>query len=221
MATVLEPPVVPRTPSDGVLLHDVSWSSYESLLKDYEDVRNPHLTYDRGDLLIMVLSAEHENLENAITTLIQALAEEFDIEWLGFGSMTHKREDLQRGFEPDACFYFNNEARMRGKEQLDLSVDPPPDLVVEIDITHPSLNKLPILASFGVPEVWRLNVEELEILWLRDGRFVKSQNSSSLPLVTADVISSFVRESKKLGRLEWLKKVREWARQQKSQSGRD
>ena len=215
MATVLDPPGLKQALTDGVLLHNVSWSTYESLLRDYEDVRNPHFTFDRGDLLIMVLSAEHENLENALTTLIQALAEVFEIEWQAFGSMTHKREDLQRGFEPDACFYFKNEALMRGKKRLDLTVDPPPDLIVEIDITHPSINKLPLFAALGIPEVWRFDGEVIEISWLKEGCYVKSDKSFSLPLVTAAAVTTFVRESQNLGRLEWVKKVREWARQQK------
>ncbi|HXM33846.1 MAG TPA: Uma2 family endonuclease [Pyrinomonadaceae bacterium] len=214
MATVLDPPGLKQSLTDGVLLHNVSWSTYESLLRDYEDVRNPRFTYDRGDLLIMVRSAEHEEISDAISVPIQTLAEEFGIEWRGFGSMTHKREELQRGFEPDACFYFKNEARMRGKKRLDLSVDPPPDLVVEIDITHPSINKLPLFAALGIPEVWRFDGEVVEISLLRDGNYAKVDNSSSLPLVTAEVVTAFVRESKHLGRLEWVKKMRDWARQQ-------
>jgi len=215
MATVLDPPGLKQALTDGVLLHNVSWSTYESLLRDCEDVRNPHFTYDRGDLLIMVLSPEHEEMSGAIGVLVQTLAEEFNIEWRGFGSMTHKREDLQRGFEPDACFYFKNEALMRGKKRLDLTIDPPPDLVVEIDITHPSIKKLPLFAALGVPEVWLFDGTVIEIVWLKEGRYVKSENSSSLPLVTAAIVTAFLRESQNLGRLEWVKKVREWARRQK------
>src|SRR5450432_2909089 len=201
MATVLDPPGLKQALTDGVLLHNVSWSTYESLLRDCEDVRNPHFTYDRGDLLIMVLSPEHEEMSGAIGVLVQTLAEEFNIEWRGFGSMTHKREDLQRGFEPDACFYFKNEALMRGKKRLDLTIDPPPDLVVEIDITHPSIKKLPLFAALGVPEVWLFDGTVIEIVWLKEGRYVKSENSSSLPLVTAAIVTAFLRESQNLGRL--------------------
>lgn len=215
MATVLDPPGLKQILTDGVLLHNVSWSTYESLLEDYQDVRNPHFTYDRGDLLIMVLSPEHEEISGAISVLVQTLAEEFGVEWRGFGSMTHKRQDLQRGFEPDSCFYFKNEALMRGQKRLDLTVDPPPDLIVEIDITHPSINKLPLFAALGIPEVWRFDGERVEISRLADARYLRVESSSSLPLVTAEIVTRFLGESMRLGRLEWVKKVREWARAQK------
>ena len=215
MTTVLEPPKVNQILTDGILLHNVSWSTYESLLADHPDVPSPHFSYDRGDLLIMVLSPEHEGINDVFKLVINLLAEEFGLESQSFGSMTHKREELQRGFEPDSCFYFKNEARMRGKKRLDLSVDPPPDLVVEIDITHPSLNRLPIFAAFGIPEVWRFDGEKLEILLLTDGKYIKREYSACLPLVPSEVVTNFLNESRSLGRLEWLKRVREWARQQK------
>jgi Uma2 family endonuclease len=166
----------------------------------------------------MVLSPEHEGINDVFKLVINLLAEEFGLESQSFGSMTHKREELQRGFEPDSCFYFKNEARMRGKKRLDLSVDPPPDLVVEIDITHPSLNRLPIFAAFGIPELWRFDSERVEIYLLREGEYSRSDNSSALPLVTAEAVTMFVQESWKLGRLEWTKRVREWARQQKKEA---
>jgi len=100
---------------------------------------------------------------------------------------------------------------MRGKKRLDLSVDPPPDLVVEIDITHPTLNKLPLFAAFAIPEVWRFDGEKVEILRLREGEYMKRDNSSSLPLVTGEAVTGFIQESLKLGRLEWMKRLREWA----------
>jgi Uma2 family endonuclease len=214
MATVLEPPVTTESGVDGVLLHHISWSTYEGLLKDYEDVPNPNFIYDRGDLLITVLSAKHENLKDHFLLLITLLAEGFDIESQSFGSMTHKREDLQRGFEPDLCFYFQNEAQMRGKERFDPKVDPPPELVIEIDISHPSLNKLPLFASFGIAEVWRWDGKQVHVLKLSHGEYVSSDYSASLPAVNATFLTQFVKESFELGRLEWIKKIRSWARHQ-------
>jgi Uma2 family endonuclease len=213
MATVLDPPKTEQTVSDGVLLQNISWATYEGLLNDYVDVRNPRFTYDRGDLLIMVLSAEHEEINETITLLINLFAEEFGIQSRGFGSTTYKRKDLSRGFEPDSCFYFQNEAKMRGKRRIDLAIDPPPDLVIEIDISHPTIKKLPIFASFGIPEVWRFDGKTLEIFRLEGGEYVTSHNSLVLALVSAETITRFVDESANSGRLEWIKKVRDWARE--------
>jgi Uma2 family endonuclease len=215
MATGLEPPVTTESGSDGALLHHISWSTYEALLKDYEEVPNPHFIYDRGDLLITPLSAEHENLKDHFLVLITLLAEEFEKENQSFGSMTHKREDLQRGFEPDACFYFQNEAQMRGKKRFDPMVDPPPELVIEIDISHPSLNKLPLFASFGIAEVWRWDGKKIHVLKLFQGEYVTSDYSVSLPAVNRAILSEFVNESFELGRLEWIKKIRSWAKHQR------
>ncbi|MDQ3755060.1 MAG: Uma2 family endonuclease [Acidobacteriota bacterium] len=220
MATILQPPETKpemrEVAATGILLHNISWATYESLLKDHEGVPYPHFTYDRGELLIMTLSPEHETFNRNIALLVEVLAEEMEVESRGFGSTTYKREDLQRGFEPDSCFYFKNEMRMRGKKRLDLTTDPPPDLIVEVDITHPSINRLPIFAAFGVPEVWRFEGEELEILRLAEGVYIKSETSVVLPLVDGETLAGFIKKSvSMMGRLEWLREVRAWARERK------
>ena len=216
MATLLEPPRIMEVLTDGVLLHNISWSTYESLLRDHPAAASPRFTYDRGDLLIMVTSPEHERINRTLNLLVELLAEEFEVQSCAFGSTTYKRKDLKRGFEPDSCFYFKNEARMRGKKRLNLAVDPPPELVVEIDITSPSLKKLPLFAAFGISEVWRFDGKDVEILILQSGEYFKTESSLALPKVTSEAISQFVHEIFKTGRLEWIKKVRAWARQQKA-----
>lgn len=216
MATLLESSRIMEILTDGVLLHNISWSTYESLLRDHPDAASPRFTYDRGDLLIMVTSPEHEEINRTLNLLVELLAEEFGIESRAFGSTTYKRKDLRRGFEPDSCFYFKNEECMRGKKRLDLSVDPPPELVVEIDISSPSLKKLPLFAAFGISEVWRFDGLELEILILQHGEYCRRKTSLALPKVTAEAVTRFLLESFKRGRLEWIKKVRAWAQQQKT-----
>lgn len=216
MATLLEPPGIKEALTDGVLLHNISWSTYESLLRDHPDAASPRFTYDRGDLLIMVTSPEHEEINRTLNLLVELLAEEFEVESRAFGSTTYKRKDIKRGFEPYSCFYFKNEKRMRGKKRLNLAVDPPPELVVEIDISSPSVKKLPLFAAFAIPEVWRFDGRELEILILQHGEYCKSETSLALPKVTAEGTTRFLHESFKVGRLEWIKKVRAWAQQQKA-----
>ena len=90
-------------------------------------------------------SPEHEVASHTLSLLVEILAEELNIDVYGLGSTTFNREDLERGFEPDSCFYIQNEERIRGKNRIDLAFDPPPELVIEIDITSPSINKLPHL----------------------------------------------------------------------------
>jgi Uma2 family endonuclease len=202
--------------TEPVVLQNVPWSTYESLLRDRGEARSPLLTYDRGDLLIMPTSLVHEEPYYLIDILIHVIAEEFEIEWRDFGHATYKRKDLQRGFEPDSCFYFKNELRMRGKKQLNLPADPPPDLVIEIDVTHHSLNKLPLFAAFGIPEVWRFDGQQIEIYVLSGDQYLRSNTSLSLPILTARTATAFILQGIEMSRLEWLKKVREWARNLKA-----
>ncbi len=196
-----------------VLLRNVSWETYESLLADHENSSAPRFTYDRGMLEIMSPSPEHEMMNRRIAYFITAIMEEMEIEAEDFGSTTFRREDLERGFEPDTCFYMEENAeRVRGKKRLDLSIDPPPDLVLEIDVTSPSLNKFPIYARLGVPEVWRYDGKKLEISLLEGEGYKVAPESAVLPGFTGETLSKLIEEGKSMKRLEWIKKIREAAR---------
>lgn len=102
-----------------VLLHRVSWDTYTRLLADYQDQSGVRFTYDRGVLEIMVPSFAHETVKDILTLLVNTVAEELDIDVEGAGSTTFRREEMARGFEPDACFYVQHAERVRGKKQLD------------------------------------------------------------------------------------------------------
>lgn len=213
MATVLNPA---KTAEARVVLPNVSWETYERLLTDLLDCSVPHLTYDQGRLEIMSPTAKHEEVNRNIERLVTITTLEMNVEVRSLGSTTFKREDLARGFEPDSCFYVQNERAIRGKRELDLSVDPPPDIVFEVDITSSSIDKRSIFAQFAVPEVWRYDDESIEILNLVNSVYVKTERSSVLPFLTAQVLTDFIAESLTLSGLEWMKKVRDWAQQQKA-----
>ncbi len=213
MATILSPP---KTAEARVVLPNVSWETYERLLTDLSDCSVPHLTYDRGRLEIMSPTAKHEEVNRSIELLVRTTALEMNVEVRSLGSTTFKREDIARGFEPDSCFYVQNEAAIRGKQELDLLVDPPPDIVFEVDITSSSINKRSLFAQFAVPEIWRYDGEIIEILHLVNGAYVKNENSSVLPFLTAKILTDFIAESLTLTGLEWMKKVRAWAQQQQA-----
>ncbi|CAN5553677.1 Uma2 family endonuclease [soil metagenome] len=196
-----------------VLLNNVSWETYESLLEDHWDSSGPRFTFDRGMLEIMSPSPEHEAYNRSIALLVEFVAEKLGIDVYNLGSTTFRREDLERGFEPDSCFYIRNEEQVRGKDRIDLDVDPPPDLVIEVDITSPSTNKLPIYAQLGVPEVWRYDGEKLEILKLENGGYAESPESVALPALTSSTLSQLMGRSKSLRRTVWLREVRRKARE--------
>ena len=222
-AQITIPPASRQVPQQQagqrMILHGVSWATYERLLEDFQDNHAAHFAYDRGVLEIMAPSAKHEEPNRAIALLVEMLALELNINVRNLGSTTFKREDLDRGFEPDTCFYIQTIARVRGKEEIDLTVDPPPDLVIEIDITHPSLDKLPIYAAVGVPEVWRYDGQQLTIFQLEGGAYRTHEESLALPGLTSQVVSQFIAESKTLERLAWLRRVQEWGRKQREGDG--
>ena len=196
-------------PDQRMVLHHVSWETYQRLLQDFENSSAPRLTYDRGTLEIMTPLPEHEEYGRFFEFVLAAVEEATGTKVYSFGSTTFSRDDLQKGFEADACFYIQNGSRVRGKDRLDLHVDPPPDLVIEIVITHPSLLKLPIYAQVGVPEVWRYVAAAIEILLLDGEQYIQVPNSRALPIVTAKALTGLVRASRGLSQAERLRLARE------------
>src|SRR5215510_2863077 len=200
----------PSETGQRVILHGVSWETYERLLADFQDSHSAHFAYDRGALEIMVLSLKHEIFNRTLATLVEIVAEEMQGDVINAGSTTFKRADLRRGFEPDSCFYIHNAERVRSKDEIDLTVDPPPDLVVEIDITSPSLNKFPIFAAMGIPEVWRYDGEGVTIFKLEKEEYSIQEASGVFPGLTSPVIKRFLEDSQ-MKRSAWVRSVREWA----------
>ena len=159
----------------------------------------------------MAPSCENDNLKHIIAVLVEFLAGEMEIDIEGGGSTTFRRQDLAEGFEPDECFYIQHAERVRGKKQMDLAQDPPPDLIIEIDITGPSLNKFPIFAALGIPEVWRHDGARVAIFTWVDNDYV--ERAESMPRkVTSAILSELIDASRQMQRPAWLRQVRAWAR---------
>jgi Uma2 family endonuclease len=206
MTTVLSPV------EERILLHNVSWETYEQLLSNYENSSSPRFAFDRGTLEIMSPSSEHEELSDLITQLVFILAEEWDFEYRSFGRTTFRREELGSGFEPDGCFYIQSVDRISGVKRLDLAAHPPPDIAIEVDVTSPSLNKLPIYARIGVPEIWRYDGQKVTILLLQESEYQESQESRSISRLNSPALSQLVEQGTSMKRSAWVKAVREWAR---------
>jgi Uma2 family endonuclease len=195
-----------------VILHNTSWETYERLMTERGESRVPRFAYDRGELEIMSPSTAHESIAYYIGLLVAVFAEEAGVDLYGAGSTTFDREDLGRGFEPDACFYVRNAERVRGKSRIDPSLDPPPVLVIEVDITSPSLDKFSIYARASIPEIWRHDGERLAIFELRGKEYVEVAKSRTLPPLTSEALSRFIEESSSLDIATWMRRVREWSR---------
>ena len=203
MATTLQ------VPEQRVVLDNIAWDLYEDLLAAHRDRRAPRFTYDRGHLEIMSPSAEHEQIAEAVTLLVNIVAEEFGVNAKGFGSTTFRRQDLDHGFEPDACFYVTALPRVAGKTDLDLRIDPPPDLVIEVDIASSSLDKLSIMARLNVPEVWHYDRKGWRIFSLRHAAYQQQTESVAFPSLTVETIAKLVEDSRTLEPLAWIRRVRE------------
>ncbi|MEA5621298.1 Uma2 family endonuclease [Cronbergia sp. UHCC 0137] len=196
-------------PGQRVLLENVDWKELETIIEELGEHRAARIAYDRGILEIMNPLPEHEFDKEIISDLVKALLEELNIEFRCFGSTTFKNQFMAQGIEPDQCFYIKNEAVIRGKKRLDLTIDPPPDLALEIDIT--SRTHLNIYQGLKVPEVWRFENGVLRINLLQDGVYVESTSSLNFPnLPLTQVIPQYLEKSKTMGRNAILKAFRVW-----------
>jgi Uma2 family endonuclease len=211
-----------KSPPEGrVTLRNVGWETYEKLVEEDPGRSAPRFYYDRGVLEIVSPSFEHEQIARVIASLIEELAVELEIDFVGAGSTTFRRDDLSRGFEPDASFYLSeNAAKVRGRRRISLDAgDPPPDLVVEVDITSPFASKLPIYARLGVAEVWRHDGARLAVLGLRqdneEERYTEIPESLLLApaSVSGESLTRLFDEGLTSGRPAWTRRVREWARE--------
>jgi Uma2 family endonuclease len=193
------------------VLQDASWSFYENLLREVGN-RPVRITYDEGRLEMMSPLPEHEQPKKLIARLIEALTEERGIEVAPLGSTTFRRKDLGKGLEPDECYYFKNEKRMRGRKRLDLKRDPPPELVVEIDVTHRSIDREPIYAALGVPEIWRWDGTKLQCLERTGDAYRIRTTSLAFPFLNPAELTRFVRMRGRVGQNAIVRKFREWVR---------
>ena len=201
------------TPSEQrTVLQNISWQTFVALLRETGSDRGTRFAYDCGTLEIMTPLYEHENPKIQFDRFIFALAEELEIEIKSAGSMTLKREEVNRGIEPDNCYYIQKEPAVRGRQELDLETDPPPDLAIEIDITSSSVNKFGIYSVLGISELWRYNGRDLNFYQCLEGQYVKCEFSTAFSLLSVTEMSRFIEQSKTIGEIALLKSFRAWVR---------
>ena len=200
-------------PGQRILLQDVSWSEFEAILEELGEKRAARIAYEAKTLEIMTPSPEHEADKALIGDLIKALLEELDVEFYSLGSTTFKNKLMQQGIEPDDCFYIEHEASIRGKKRLDLAIDPPPDLALEIDVT--SRTHIAIYETLQVPELWRFEGGQLQINLLQEGKYNEAKFSPNFPnLALTEVIPEYLKQAKQIGRNKTMKAFRTWVRKQ-------
>ena len=193
-------------------LSGISWQTYETLLDELSD-RRLRLTYYHGDLEIMAPSPEHELYKEVLGRFVDTLAEELEISLYPLGSTTFKYPMLS-GAEPDKCFYLKNLLAVKGKKRINLEQDPPPDLVVEIDITSSSKTRFSVYAELGVPEIWRYDGNSLSIYQLQGQEYINCNQSLAFPNLPLTEIARFLQQAGTADYLELVKSFRHWVRSQ-------
>ena len=182
-----------------LVLRDVTWDEYERFLEETLDHPGLRVAYDEGRLEVMSPSVEHEEYKDFVLRLVLALADTRGIPIETRGSATWRRRSLRKGAEPDCCFYVANAARIIGKRTIDLESDPPPDIVVEIDIAHESLNKFSIHAALGVPEIWRYDGTTVQFYERAGDTYHAVEASRCLPGSTTEMVGEALELSKTRG----------------------
>jgi Uma2 family endonuclease len=179
-------------PESCIVLDGISWSTYTRLLRESSH-RRLRMTYDAGVLEIMTLSYEHESASGLLSQMVRALAIASGINYASGGSTTFRRKDLEKGVEPDQCFWLANAERVRGKKRINIKKDPPPDLAIEVDISRSSLSRSKIYAAFRVPEVWRFDGAKFWVLTLGKGKIYRpSPRSLAFPKFPLEVAQEFL-----------------------------
>ena len=199
-------------PLDCVILRDMNWESYEHFLEEIDERRVPH-SYTNGELRVMSPSARHESPKKWIARLVEALTEELNYPCRSIGSLTFKLGIEEKGAEPDEGYLIANAPLLQGKRDYDYKTDPPPDLLIEIDITSPSLNRLPVYAALGVPEVWIYDGEKLQVVLRRDDEsYEVSETSRSFPTLPMKDFTPWIEKAYEIDETAWIRSFRTWVR---------
>lgn len=205
-------PEAPSAQTDDrrFVLPGVDWDAYQKI-SDALAGRHVRLSYDGGRLEFMTISPKHGRCSRLLGRLAVTLAEETGRPVSSFGDMTCDRPDLEKGVEPDECFYIDSEPLVRGKDELDFTVDPPPDLGIEVDITSSSRIRMGIYASLAIPEIWRYADERVAILCLQpDGSYAELDHSGVFSFVTSQDLTRFVAMRLELDESSLIGAFRVW-----------
>ena len=189
------------------VLENVRWETFVELAEQRRG-SVPRMTFDEGVLELTTPQRQHEHIGRLVGRSVETYTEVLGIEICSVASTSFKRKDLQKAFEADESYYIEHAEQIRPKEDLDLTIDPPPDLVIEVEITSSAIRKLKLFAAMGVPEVWRHDAERLQMYVLNDGQYVSIDSSSALPGLTAAMINSILEKRFEFGETALVREFR-------------
>lgn len=208
--------IVSQLPAGSELvLREQTWEDYENILEEVGEAGGLRISFDGRIVKIMTLSTTHEKYVRLIERLIDNVSMRKRIKVLSFGSATMKASRNQRGSEPDCCFYIQNAEIIARKTTIDFSRDVPPDVVVEVDIHHASLDKFEIYSALGVPEFWLYDGKELKIYRLENRNYIEVEKSFALPILTAGILTDFLNRLDDSDQFEILLEFEKWLEEQR------
>lgn len=190
-------------------IEDVSWADFEVILQELGEKRNTRIAYSEGTLTIVAPMPAHEVEKVCIGRCVEVLLDELECDYTSYGSTTFKNESMLKAVEPDDCFYIRHADLMAGKQRINLSTDPPPELAIEIDLT--SKTQLDAYLGLGVEELWRFDGGRLRIDCLRNGEYVEVVESPLFPgWPIKEAVERYVREAKASNQRKAKKAFRQW-----------
>lgn len=205
-------------PGERIVLHGVSWDLYQRIREEVTDRKR--MTYDRGTLEIMSPSYEHEHEKKLLARLVETFTFELGIPMRSAGSTTFGRRELEKGLEPDECYYIQHYQAVFRLKRIDLTIHPPPDLAIEADVTSTSISRQPIYAALGVPELWRYDGQRLHVLLLEGQSYRPSETSTALPMLRPAELIPFVRMlNEETDETAILRRFQAWIRERFPRSG--
>lgn len=190
------------------VLKNVRWDTFVELAEQRSG-SVPRMTFDEGVLELMSPRRQHENIGSLIGRMVETYTEVMEIEIQTVASTTFKRKDLQKAFDADESYYIEHAELIRPKEELDPSIDPPPDLVIGVEINSSAIQKLKLFAAMGVPEVWRHDGKQLQMFMLSNDKYVPIETSRALGQLTAKIIDSFLVRRFDLGETAIIRQFRQ------------
>lgn len=196
-----------------VVLSGISWQLYEQLRDNAENGR-VRMAYDKGILELMSPSSDHEAIRILIGKMIAAFTEELGVPLRSLGATTWRSKQLEKGLEADECYYILNHPRVCRRRHVDLSVDPPPDLAIETEVSRSVVRRLRIYAAFGIREIWRWRKNGLTAYSLSDnGKYVERELSLNLPMLRVKDLEPFLDFELAADETAWIRRFRAWVRE--------
>ena len=223
MTIAVPTPVPPSSPPDprrvapaldGLVLNGVSWETYERLRDELDDARQRvYITYDDGRMVLMSPRPEHERWKRLTGRLVETLTLELNIPIASLGSATWRRRDVKKGLEADECYYIQHEKDVRGKLDIDLRRDPPPDLAIEVELTNHPADREGVYAGLGVPELWHYDGEHFTCFLLGpDRKYASSETSGAFPFLRPSDLAPFLDKLKSADENSIIRSFQEWVR---------